>query len=401
MKNCDYPLRHPKVHFGPADSFDYTPNAYFGLVKCVVLPPRGLFFPVLPYRVEGAGKTKKLVFPLCATCAKERNRDKCPHGEAERAIPGTWFSEELYLAVSKGYRILKISCVWDYGFCHHKGVFTRFVDKFYKLKTEASGYPASCTTPASKEAYIAEFARVEGIKLDPQKIAFNSPRRTGVKLILNSAWGKWSQREDRRTMKLAHSSVTFHKFVASDEWEDKTIQFLNAETVLMRAKSADSARRASTRGNFVQACVTTAHGSMLLYKQLELLGDRVLYYDTDSIFYRSEEGDIDPPKGNFGGQFTDVFSGDCRQFVALGPKNYAYLAGKAVVKVRGLTFNKTSSAIVNLTKMQTIAEDSIATHRSEDVERLATLDEDSGFVNRRENVPLGGFLQTRSIWRRK
>lgn len=156
----------------------------------------------------------------------------------------------------------------------------------------------------------------------------------------------------------------------------------------MRAKSADSARRASTRGNFVQACVTTAHGRMLLYKQLELLGDRVLYYDTDSIFYRSEEGDIDPPKGDFLGQFTDVFSGDCRQFVALGPKNYAYLAGeKPTVKVRGLTFNKTSSAIVNLAKMQTIAEDSIAIHRSGNSERLATLDGASGFVARRENVP--------------
>lgn len=196
MKNCDYPLRHPKVHFGPPDSFDYKPNAYFGLVKCVVLPPRGLFFPILPCRVEGVGKAKKLIFPLCLACAKERNRDKCPHGEAERALSGTWFSEELYLAVSRGYRILKISCVWDYGRCHRKGVFTRFVDKFYKLKTEASGYPASCTTPASKEAYVAEFARVEGIKLDPQKIGFNSPRRTGVKLILNSAWGKWSQREE-------------------------------------------------------------------------------------------------------------------------------------------------------------------------------------------------------------
>lgn len=40
---------------------------YFGFVHCKVLPPRGLYHPMLPHRSNG-----KLTFPLCGTCVAER-----------------------------------------------------------------------------------------------------------------------------------------------------------------------------------------------------------------------------------------------------------------------------------------------------------------------------------------
>ena len=49
-------------------------STYFGLIKCTVLPPRGLFHPVLQYRTQG-----KLMFPLCKTCV-----DTC--NQAQRGI---------------------------------------------------------------------------------------------------------------------------------------------------------------------------------------------------------------------------------------------------------------------------------------------------------------------------
>lgn len=57
-----FPIGHPTIILK-----DFEPiENYFGIVKASVLPPRGLFHPVLPIRCN-----KKLMFPLCRTCAKK------------------------------------------------------------------------------------------------------------------------------------------------------------------------------------------------------------------------------------------------------------------------------------------------------------------------------------------
>jgi hypothetical protein len=91
---------HPRII---TENFDEDISTYFGLIKCTVLPPRGLFHPVLPYRTQG-----KLMFPLCKTCADTCNQTPCTHSDKERAIQGTWFSVELEKALEKGYRILQM-----------------------------------------------------------------------------------------------------------------------------------------------------------------------------------------------------------------------------------------------------------------------------------------------------
>ncbi|XP_053090991.1 uncharacterized protein LOC117597613 isoform X1 [Pangasianodon hypophthalmus] len=59
---CSYALDHPTIIY--KDFGD--PRNYFGLIRATVYPPRGLFFPVLPYK----SKSSKLLFPLCRTCAE-------------------------------------------------------------------------------------------------------------------------------------------------------------------------------------------------------------------------------------------------------------------------------------------------------------------------------------------
>ncbi|CAL1264770.1 unnamed protein product, partial [Larinioides sclopetarius] len=51
--------------------------------KCKILPPRGLYLPVLPFRCNG-----KLMFPLCRTCAETLNQSSCHHSDEERNIIG-------------------------------------------------------------------------------------------------------------------------------------------------------------------------------------------------------------------------------------------------------------------------------------------------------------------------
>ena len=62
-KNGKYPLGHPEIISQPGHT---DLSRYFSLVKCTVLPPNGLFHPVLLYHHTG-----KLTFPLCASCMTE------------------------------------------------------------------------------------------------------------------------------------------------------------------------------------------------------------------------------------------------------------------------------------------------------------------------------------------
>ena len=160
-------------------------STYFGLIKCTVLPPRGLFHPVLPYRTQG-----KLMFPLCRTCADTCNQTPCTHSESERAIEGTWCSVELEKALEKGYRVLRIHEVWHFP-QQSDGLFKDYIDTFLKIKQEASGYPKDRVTEEQKQQYVNEYLEVEGIQLDPNKIEHNPGLRALAKLMLNSFWGKY------------------------------------------------------------------------------------------------------------------------------------------------------------------------------------------------------------------
>ena len=162
-------------------------STYFGLIKCTVLPPRGLFHPVLPYRTQG-----KLMFPLCKTCADTCNQTPCTHSERERAIQGTWCSVELEKALEKGYRILQMHEVWHLPETSD-ALFKDYVDTFLKIKQEfeCSGYPKNCTTVEQKQQYVDEYLEVEGIQLDPDKIEHNPGMRALSKLMLNSFWGMY------------------------------------------------------------------------------------------------------------------------------------------------------------------------------------------------------------------
>ena len=81
-----YPLRHPIV----LNEFNSTDiSSYFGFVKCKILPPQNLYLPVLPLRKAN----KKLLFPLCKTCAERKSDSKylnsnCNHSEEKREMVG-------------------------------------------------------------------------------------------------------------------------------------------------------------------------------------------------------------------------------------------------------------------------------------------------------------------------
>ena len=99
-KYKEFPVGHPKIITENFLHISKDSKPYKGLIKCGVVPPRGLLHPVLPARIRG-----KLLFPLCSRCAEFAASDKCQHLDEERAMWGTWTHVELYKAVDMGYKV--------------------------------------------------------------------------------------------------------------------------------------------------------------------------------------------------------------------------------------------------------------------------------------------------------
>ena len=79
-------------------------------IDVIILPPRQLFIPVLPYH----SKTGKLMFGLCKTCMEESNQNKCLHNNDKREWVGTYTTVEIQEAIKHGYTIVMIYDIWDY-----------------------------------------------------------------------------------------------------------------------------------------------------------------------------------------------------------------------------------------------------------------------------------------------
>ena len=105
LVNRFYPIGHPKVITQDFEEID----RYFGFIKCIILPPKKLYLPVLPVRIN-----KKLYFPLCMVCAENKVIESCSHGDTDRALVGTWTSMEIQKPLKCGYKIVRIIEVLHY-----------------------------------------------------------------------------------------------------------------------------------------------------------------------------------------------------------------------------------------------------------------------------------------------
>ena len=120
--------------------------------------------------------------------------------DAERVLEGTWVIDELRLAVNKRYKILEIYEIYEYRVTQYNPetgegeLFVEYIDTFFKLKAEASGYPSWVRTPADEDRYIEMFRQSEGVRLDKDCIRYNAAKRGLAKLCLNSMWGKLAEK---------------------------------------------------------------------------------------------------------------------------------------------------------------------------------------------------------------
>eukprot|EP00854_Cymbomonas_tetramitiformis_P012452 gene12452-14714_t len=153
-------------------------------------------------------------------------------------MTGTWCSEELKLAVNKGYKIIKIHHVvhWEKK---SKDIFVDYINLFMKLKQQADGYPKTfktiegkvieIKTEDDKDLYIKSYFEIEGILLDKEKIEKNSGLRSVCKLFLNNLWGRYTMRENKRQSKFLNYFEVYD-ILTDDRNSNVVIEGINDET---------------------------------------------------------------------------------------------------------------------------------------------------------------------------
>jgi len=370
-----YPVGHP-VKISKPKQYDEN---WFGFIYCKVLPPRGLYLPVLPFK-QKTEQAQKLLFGLCRTCMaridakcshfntnkgnvkcskdctkkaclqckgtrkavkqncercyNERNAD-CTHSDAERAITGFWTTTELHKALEKGYKIDKIYEVWHF---EHSStdLWKGYIRKFLKIKLETSKFTCS-------EEEYREKARKFGIELGELKE--NPGLRFIAKICLNSLWGKFGQNPKVKHNEYIDTVSDFYKVILNDKIEQISLSFLNDNMVYASYETKDEFLKINYNTNIYIACFTSSWARLRLYDMMEKLDRNVCYCDTDSIVYIENEETkeiLDQYIGDGLGQWADELQGNHIDFWSCAQaKDYGYILdnGKYVGKIKGFKVN--------------------------------------------------------------
>ena len=150
-----------------------------------------------------------------------------------------------------------------------------------------------------------------------------------------------------------------YAYLDSDRYEVKDVQMINDETVEIQYIQKEGFVEENDKVNIVIAAFTTAYARLKLYDLLDLLQERVLYYDTDSVVYIHQPGKPDPPLGDYLGDLTDELNGDyITTFLSGGPKNYGYITntGEAILKIRGISLTYDATLTLNIATMRELVE---------------------------------------------
>lgn len=359
-----YPVGTPKILLGK-DLHNRTVFDIDGLLKVDILPPRQLYHPVLGVKLHN-----KLMFILCHKCAVDVNTSKCTHSDVERMFHGTYIADELRLAVQKGYQILKIYEAWHFEsmtrfnkLSKSGGLFSGYIDTFVKLKTTFSGFPSWCKSDEDKKLFVKKFNDNEGISLDIGAISKNSGYRSLAKLLLNSLWGRLGMRTNKPKKIFINNADQLLKLMVNPSYEVNHFHELSDQSLLVSYNLKAECEQMQSYVNVILAAYTSCLARIHLYKYLDLLQERCLYHDTDSVIFTCKENEECPKLGDYLGELTDELAdfGEnsyISEAVFTSEKSYALrikTPGKKdsiECKVKGLNLGYANSKLVNFDCMK-------------------------------------------------
>ena len=151
-----------------------------------------------------------------------------------------------------------------------------------------------------------------------------------------SLWGKFGERQNKPQTHCITQPHELFQLLDDPAYIISNVRICSENVMEVVTTMAEEYER-SFKPNVFMAAFTTSFARLKLYDALDFL-----YYDTDSVIYKTKPGQEKLPLGPFLGDFTDDLGGDkIVEFVSGGAKNCGYRTrkGKVECKVRGFTLN--------------------------------------------------------------
>ncbi len=208
--------------------------------------------------------------------------------DEERYISGVWTPWNFRTLLLKGIRLSKL--LKSGTFLRHQTIYSAdMLRRFSNSSKRLQDFP-QVASDSEKEAYARAYFEKEGIQLDLDKIAFNPPRRSIMKFLLNSLWGRFALRCNLPTTELLTDPEDFARYIFGNDRVIKHFSFVSDTVALVQWCYQEDDPAPARDVNIFIASFTTAYGRLELYKVMDRLGPRVFYVDTTVLSFLRKKG---------------------------------------------------------------------------------------------------------------
>lgn len=308
-----------------------------GFIYADVQPPDNLYHPVL---IGFDHETGKAVASL-------------------KRIKGHFTLLEFCVALENGYTINKVYRIDWYNM--EEGLWADCVKKLYLRKMMFSkNMPSAEQQTAIINEYEEHFEMGDMIRRSFEQrlwVKSDSKKQTS-KTMLNSGWGKHAQRPFmNRTVMFDRETDMHHEFLNlfTEKTQVVSLREFGNESTLMTTKHFSKELPPNLKDGYIAAAAyVPAYGRIQLWREMNKLGKRVLYHDTDSLIYVYDPQLYNIPEGKRLGEWeiedVDKDNGGIVEFVSAGPKTYGFktrLNDQTVVKCKGIALKDSMRALFN------------------------------------------------------
>jgi len=316
-------------------------NPKGGVICADVTPPKNLRHPVLVSMREG--KCIAGLEPIKA------------YAEGEKVVCFTIL--EFKRALQMGYKIDKVHRIDWYNMA--PSFWTEPLKNFYLKKMTSS---RDLPSPEEQERLIKDYEESFGWgdcvrkTFDNNEWKKDAAKKLCFKIMLNCAWGKHAQNPEQAESMLANADIedndvdTLLDNMQEGSIKLKNVQNLSGDTTKIDFINDMRKTTVTLKDCYLPAALhVPAYGRLQLWEELNKLGDRALYNDTDSIIsiydpekYNIPEGDI---LGEWEREDIDSKNGGIVEFISTGPKSYGIRCanGTEMVKCKGLSLTRLHS----------------------------------------------------------
>ena len=321
-------------------------NPYFGFARIRVVPPKKDFLGLLPSRNENG----RLLFHL------------------EEQV-GYWHTSEIYLALENCYVITEVYQVIHFEKEQRSDtLFRGYMEYFLRLKIEADGWKkmgATSENPTDvQKDHLCEMSyQNNGQMARPRRdeVAKNPVKRKIAKIFLNCLWGKFCQVQNKEVFCDITNFSDYQYLVTTSEVMNVNVKFRMSPSGALKTSFdlEGNYLRPNKKYNIFIAASVTAEARCILHRRMLLIGpERVMYCDTDSIIFHSDEGEDQAMLGSGLGEFTDEYAGEkITHFYAIAPKFYFVVTENSMhIKSKGIWLTEENKLLLNEESIRSLIE---------------------------------------------